>query len=129
MTIDSAIAYFRQRQIDLFRGTCTITRATPGTFSSSTGEITPGTPTAVYSGDCLARPLDWQGSDTQAGEREVRLRGLRLKLPPDTAVEKDDNVTITGSPDADLIGRTFRITDVPRDEWQIVRVALCEEVT
>jgi hypothetical protein len=130
MSLETAIAYFAQRQADLFRSTCTITRATAGTFDEGTGAITPGTPTSVYSGACLIRPFSWEGSDTQVGQQEVRYRGARLKLPPDTDIEKDDIVTVTGSDhDADLVGRTFRITDVLRDDWQIVRVAILEEAT
>ena len=130
MSVETAIAYFRQRQVALFRSTCTITRATPGTFVEATGEITPGTPTTIYTGECLARPFSWEGSDVQAGEEEVRLRGMKLKVPADTAIAKDDVVTITGSSgDTGLVGRKFRITDVLRDDWQVVRVAITQEVT
>jgi hypothetical protein len=130
MGLDSARAYFAQRQQDLFRSTCTITRSTPGTFDENTGEIASGTPATIYSGPCLVRSQMWQGSDTQTGQEEVRYRSARLKLPPDTAIEKDDVVTVTTAQnDPDLVGRVFRITDVLRDDWQIVRVAILEETT
>ena len=130
MSLETAIAYFAQRQAALFRSSCTITRATPGTFNPATGAITPGTPTTIYTGVCLVRPNAWEGSDTQVGQQEVRYRGARLKLPPDTAVEKDDIVVVTASQhDPELVGRSFRITDVPHDDWQIGRVAIREEVT
>lgn len=132
MSLETALAYFRKRQADLFRSTCTITRAGgEGTFNPSTGAIVPAASTTVYSGPCLIRSATTgTGADTQVGQEEIRYRFARGKFPVDTPIEKDDVVTVTTSThDADLVGRVFRITDVFRDDWQIARVAALEEAT
>jgi hypothetical protein len=74
--------------------------------------------------------MAWQGTDTGVGETEVRLRSMRVKFPKDAELEKDDVITPTASTfDESLIGRNFRVTDVFRDGWQIVRTVIAEEVT
>ena len=129
MTLESAIAHFRTRQQDLFRDTATVTRAIgEPAFNPETGEPTHGT-SVVYSGRCLLRGLDWQGSDRGYGDVEVRLRGIRGKFPPDTPIKFNDLITPDSSTyDANLVGVVFRVTDVVRDGWQIARVVIAEEV-
>lgn len=131
MTLASALEYFRQREAQLRSSEVIVERsAGDGVFDEDTGEIEESVPDVIYEGPALVRPTTWVGADVQAGEREVRLRGIRVKFPPDTAVRKDDDVFIVASKhDAGLVGASFRITDVLRDDWQITRVALAEEVT
>lgn len=130
MTLESARAFFEQRQVALFRDEATVTRGGAPTFDTDTGVLTPGSGSTVYSGSCLLRQMAWQGTDVGVGETEARLRSMRVKFPKDTALEKDDIITPTASAhDESLIGRTFRITDVFRDGFQIVRTVIAEEVT
>jgi hypothetical protein len=131
MTVDTARAYFESRQVALFRDEATVTRGT-GTqvYDPGTGLVvtTPGA--EVYSGPCLLRQMAWQGSDVSVGETESRLRPMRVKFPKDTDIDKDDTIVPSASTyDESLIGRSFRVTDVFRDGWQIVRTVICEEVT
>lgn len=128
MTINSAITHFRNAERKLMTSTVSVVRNNgEATFNSTSGAYSQPT-TSVYSGDALLRSTMWQGSDVQAGEQEVRLRGLRVKFPADTAVLEDDIVTVTASPDARMVGKTFRITDVLVDDWQISCTTICEEV-
>lgn len=132
MSIDTAIERFRRRQASLFRDECIVTRASEDepTLNEGTGELEEAVPTTIYEGPCLVRSYSWEGSDTQVGEKEVRFQGARAKLPINTAIEKDDVLTVTASThDANLVGHEFRVTDVFHDGWQIVRQVILEEVT
>lgn len=126
------IARFRAREMALMRSTCKITRGGSQTFDPDEGSMVPDEeePDSIYEGPCTIRSFIWEGANTQAGEREVRLRGARLKTPADTPVKKDDIVTVlTSVHDAALVDKVYRVTDVFVDDYQIVRVAVMQEVT
>ena len=131
MSVDTAIARFRQRQQDLFRDAATVERpAGTATFNATTGEETPDPATQTYSGPCLIRGTTWEGTDAEVGGDAIRLRVFQVKFPPDTDVEIHDVVTPTASTyDSSLVGRSFWVTDVGRDGWQISRWAICKEIT
>ena len=97
-------------------------------LNEATGEVDAPAGELVYEGRCQVRAATVQSQDVEAGETLVRLRRLVLKLPPNTPVQKDDVVTILEAEhDESLEGATFRIRDVPHDDWQIARVAHLEE--
>jgi hypothetical protein len=129
--IDSAIARFRQREQALMRSTCTVVRVDPidaGFYDSNAGTWVPVS-TQMYAGPCLVRPArGLVGSEETRADDEVRIVRYVIKLLADAAVQKDDVVTVTSSPDPDLVGRAFRITDVLSDDWQINRRCAAEEV-
>lgn len=132
MTLDTAIENFRRKQEALFRDACTIKRASgEPEFDEESGSYETPTPTGIYSGACQARPAGGLvGTDVVAGDRELRLKDLVLKLPVNTAVMENDVVVMTASTyDSGLIGRTYRITDVLRDGRQIARTCVMEEAT
>lgn len=127
MSLDTAIAWFRQREADLMRSTVTVHRLTDPTFTPGTGFTE--TSTVIYTGPALVRSGQLQGQgDVQAGQQEVNVRPARIKLPADTAAQRDDVVTVDASPDARMVGRKYRITQVAVDDWQISGVVLAEEV-
>lgn len=130
MALDTAIQRFRQRQESLFRSECTVTRPSTETpvLNEETGEVESPAGELIYEGRCQIRAATVQSQDVEAGETLVRLRRLVLKLPPNTSVQRNDIVSIIESEhDEGLEGATFRITDVPHDDWQIARVAHLEE--
>lgn len=131
MGLAETIAYFRRAEEELFTEAVLVERRTAsGAFNPGTGTIGAPTVQTVYVGPGNLRSHKWEGTDVTTGEREVRLRGTRVKLPADTGLQKDDDVFVTSSiHDADLVGRVYRVTDVLHDGWQIVRVAIVEEVT
>jgi hypothetical protein len=91
---------------------------------------TPTTATVLYSGPCLLREFTWEGTTGEAGDQMVRTRGVEAKFPPDTDIAKDDVIVPTTSTyDASLPGVSFRVTDVFRDDWQICRKVIAQEVT
>lgn len=129
MTIDAAVGLFRRLERRDFRSTCTVTRAAAGrTFNPTTNAYTSSAPATIYAGDCMVRRTDRSGNDTEAGEREVRIQDLEVKLPADTAVAEGDDITITASPDPALVGKTLKVTGVLSDDWQISRLVAVEEV-
>jgi len=128
VTIQAAIAFFRQAERALMDSTVTVVRDDgEPIFDSSTGAYSQPE-TTVYVGDALVRASNWEGSDTEAGETEVRLRTARIKFPADTPVLRDDRVTVDASADARMVDRTFRVTDVLVDDWQISGTTFVEEV-
>ena len=131
MSVDTARAYFERRQADLFRDTATVTRpGEGGTLNPVTGVWTPAATTVVYSGPCLIRGFAWEGTDVQYGDQEVRLRRARAKFPVNTPIRLDDVVVPTASTyDSGMVGKSFRVTDVPNDGWQISRWTIIEEIT
>ena len=131
MTLDSARRHFERRRRDLFRSEVTITRpSTTTTLNTSTGAEVPDSASFVYSGPCFIRGFSWEGTDIEAGGREVRLRGYRVDLPPNTGAQKDDMVVATASVyDSSLVGVPLRVTDVRQDAWQIVEFLIVEEVS
>lgn len=110
--------------------TATVTRpGEGGTLNPTTGVWTPATTTVIYSGPCLLRAFTWEGTDVQHGDMEVRLRRVRAKFPVDTPVDMDDIIVPTASTyDSSMVGLSFRVTDVARDGWQIVRWTIAEEI-
>jgi hypothetical protein len=126
MSLETAIGRFRQRELDLMRSECTVTRANgEPVFDPATGTVTQPT-TTVYSGACnIRRPVM---SEREVGGAERTVARSVAKFPPDTPVERGDRVTVTASAyDAGLIDRAFTIVDVTWDDWQIARRVTVEE--
>jgi hypothetical protein len=74
--------------------------------------------------------VKWEGTDQEVGGDDIRLRMFQVKFPVDTAAEVYDVVRPTVSTyDSSLVGRSFWVTDVGRDGWQIARWVICKEVT
>ena len=126
MTLDTAIARFRAREQELMRSECTVERAADGEYDPETMTWS-NTPDSVYEGTCQVRPAGLVGGDQNQGDNETRVLEYTIKFIADTAVEVGDVVTVTSSKDAGMVGRVFRITDVPADEWQINRKCSAEE--
>lgn len=131
MTVTGPLALFRRVEQRQFASTCTITRAGAGerVFDVETNDYTEPTPTTVYTGPCKVRRTARSGDDVDAGERRLREQDLEVTVPADTAVDESDAVTVTASPDPDLVGKTLRVTDVLSDDWQVNRRLAVEEVT
>lgn len=130
MSVDTARAHFERRQRDVFRDKAVIERPASAGTLSSTGDWTPGAATGLYDGPCLLRAFVWEGTDVVVGGEEVRLSRVRAKFPRDTTVAHDDIVRPTASTyDSSMVGKSYRVTDVFEDGWQICRTVIAEEIT
>lgn len=133
MGLDSVISRARRRERGLWRTTGRLMRASDEapTFNTTTGKDTLAEPAVIYEGPCHLSATTTSGRrDTQAGEREIRISALRAKFPPETPAKVDDVLEITASTyDPELVGRSFRVTDIVWHAWQVTRVAILEEVT
>lgn len=131
MSVDTLIARMRSKERRSWRSEGTVTRASGNsTFNEVTGEETADDPATIYEGICQVRTSRGRRRDAQVGEQEVRIAALEVKFPANAEVLIDDVLELTRSTyDAGLVGRSFRITDVEWDDWQITRVAQIEEVT
>lgn len=128
MSIETAIARFRERQAEQFSDEVTISRPVGDPVTDSdTGAVTQPYDD-VYEGPFKIRPADRSGSDVHAGETDLRLVDMVGKGPVDTDIRKDDIVTVLDSTyDATMIGRQYRVKDNPADAWQIAKVVGLEE--
>lgn len=109
--------------------TCTITEPDPAmgpVWSDTEGAyVTPER--TVYSGVCrLVSPVS-EAREVQAGSRTYLLRRLELLVPLDVRVALDQKATVDSSPDPLLVGRPFRVFDVPKDDWTTWRSVVLEE--
>lgn len=115
---------------------CVITSDPQGStddmLDESTLALTPrtGDTTTVYTGPCLARPVQGFGqSQRQEGGTQQYLDTWRLRLPTTaTGVDLGHLVTFTSAPnDAELLGRSFRITKRLGGSLSVSRLFLMEE--
>lgn len=130
MSLESTVADGRAFQAAQFLSACTIVRDNGApTFDPNTGSYTQPT-TTVYMGTCQIRPAERIGSDIQTGEREANVFDYEARLPVDTAVAVGDTLTVTASTyDAGMVGKVFRISDLPYNDLQIARVAILEKAS
>jgi hypothetical protein len=70
----------------------------------------------LYAGPADVKPLDVQGREVQAGEREVALRFFDVRVPFSVTADfaRDDLVTVDASADPSLAGRVLTVTGVSR---------------
>lgn len=113
----------------LMQDSCTITRAGGGSsFDPATGTYTDPASTTVYTGKCRVKPRNLVDRTVQAGEQQVSLWPFEVSVPVSaTDVDLDDVVTVTGSIDPSLVGRTLRVRSVARGTFLTARRLDCEE--
>jgi hypothetical protein len=125
MTVDSAIGHFRRRQEAIYRSEVTIKHKTGETFNSSTGVVTPTYANRATAVPFLIRPLS--SADVEAGETNVNLGRHLGKGPADQTIELGDIVEVTVSDhDTALVGKSFVVTELLHDDWQIARRVILE---
>jgi hypothetical protein len=127
VSVDDAVAFFRQEQADIFRSTCTIKFQSGETFIPATGSYTPTYTNRATGVSCLIRPRS--GAQAETGEEEAVIGTHEGKFPVNQNVQIGDLVDVTASThDAALIGKTFAVRERLYDSWQISRRVLLEVV-
>jgi hypothetical protein len=100
-----------------------------GETTGAGGVVTP-TYSTLYTGKCRVQSnaLTRQGSDI--GEAYVIVERHEVQLPMSvTGLQEGDQITITASGDADLVGRVFTVRDVLRKTHLTARRVTVLEVT
>lgn len=109
---------------------CTITRPSgTSTFNPTTGQSTPGSPTAVYTGACRVKPRDNADRVVQFGQEAVSFWPYLVSVPMSvTGIALDDVVTVTASAlDPALVGLVLRVREVLSGSHLTARRLSCEE--
>lgn len=89
-----------------------------------TGETTPTLGALVYTGRCWIRPGG--GSSVVIEGAEAFSYDFQVSLPAaTTGVTGGQLLTVTGSPDPDLIGRVLEIEQVERGDYRVARRLQC----
>lgn len=128
MSLGSTLARGRQAAESRMTDACTITRITRGAMSSS--GVIAETSETIYSGKCRVKTLDADASMAQAGGQQVVQQQLTLLVPVSftTPLLPGDVATITASTfDPSLVGKTFRLRDIPYASQSTARRIRCED--
>jgi hypothetical protein len=131
-TLDATITRSRALHLSMMKETVRITRpgTGAGTWNDTTGDHEPAAPTNVYEGVGQIRAAGWIGQDQDTGEREVRLIRSQFRVPHTVDLHENDLLEVlTSENDPLLPGRKYRITDVIRDGWTVIRRGYLEELT
>jgi hypothetical protein len=110
--------------------TCVITRpaSTPSVLNPLTGLYDPLPAETVWTGACRVRTLSTQDINIEHGDLRETLGRYQGTIPWDASgVAVDDFLTVTAGTDAELIGRSLRITDVRWSEWSVDRRLVLED--
>lgn len=131
MTIDSFIARMRRRHVEVSRGACVITRPSgqAPVYDPATHDYTPPAAVQVYEGSCNIVPLQsFAVVDEQASER-VHMQMHSVRLPYDSPeMRVGDLIEVTDSLDAELVGRTLVVREVPYSDYLVSRRLVAELV-
>lgn len=101
---------------------CTLARpASVPVFNSVSGLSTVAAGESYYAGRCLVRTVQVTTSGDAAGERVLDDRGGADVPVTVVDVAAGDVLTVTGSPDVSMVGRSFRVVDVGGTQRAVVR--------
>lgn len=142
MSPDPMLDGLRRDAEERMAATCEISRVTGETFDENTGRYTqtvelrnPSTGAyeqrqggTSYDHPCTIRVSTSQDRVVEVAEDLVTLRLYEVKFKNAVEdVQADDVVTVTGSPDAEMVGKALRVRDFPADDFAVYRLVLCEE--
>ena len=123
MITDTELAEMRATSTAALPDVGTITRPVKaGTLNEVSGDWTPGTETAVYTGAMRVRPAGTEDQQRIFGDVDVTTLRYTLTVPHDTpAVKIDDRVTVTTSSDPHIAATPFKVVAVMTGSWLIDR--------
>lgn len=129
MSLTTILAHGRAAANNRMMDACTVEHQTGNAPGGSAGVVTPVW-TTVYTGPCRIK-MAGNGSPTEAGEVTVAVLSLEVHLPIATSgdIDHGDRITITAAlNDAQLVGRTFRVTSKQLKSEATARRISVEEV-
>lgn len=120
------IGSLREQSESLMDEECAITRYSVGTLDPVTGDYT-GPASAIYTGKCRVRPFGGtQGSSVVVGSLDEVLARYVVRIPSSADPVRVDDVVTVSSCDPVLDGRTFVVSHVPAESWQVDRKLIVE---
>jgi len=130
MSRDSVLARGQAAAVASMVDTCTIRRVTGTSTNQDTGVITPAY-TTVYAGKCRTQQRASIARQHDAGEDQELLLMLEVQIPMAvTGVLVGDEVLISASRDADLIGRSFLVRELAhKTDASARRIGVTERTT
>jgi hypothetical protein len=112
MSRETVLARGQGKAVASMVDTCTIRRKTGSVTNQDTGAPTP-TWANLYAGACRVQQGIAQADQRDVGEDYQLMLRLVVQLPVTvTGLKVLDEITITASRDADLVGRVFLIRDL-----------------
>ena len=97
---------------------CLVERSTGEVTDPVTGVVSEGWET-VYTGVCKVQGRQAQAASPVAGGHAFTVEQLMIHLPVSAQSRLDDRVTIvTATMDPDLVGATFRLTELARGTYR-----------
>lgn len=124
------IAGMRATVTSALPDTGAITRkATSAGTIDGNGDFTPAAASSVYSGVMRVRTPDAAELETIFGDREITKKPYICTLPHNAnGVKVDDQVVLSVSSDAQLVGVALRVTGVSLGSWELGRRIALESV-
>jgi hypothetical protein len=116
---------FRFRQRRLFDSTVTVVRQS-GLQDGPSGTVDMQT-VPVYQGAAQVLKPEAVQRPEVIGAKPVEVSSFQATIPHDVDVRKRDLLTVDGSYDPTLVGRTFRVVEVRRSEWLVNRKLTLED--
>jgi hypothetical protein len=109
----------------IMSATCELRQRDGGTTTDpQTGETTPTPGTLVYAGKCHIRP--GSGAPVAIEGGEAFTYDFQVSLPAAvTGVTGGQLLTVTDSPDPDLVGRLLEVAEVDRGDYRTARRLQC----
>lgn len=107
----------------------TITRTTAdGAYNPATLLHAAPTVTTLYTGEARVRPLAQSQRQVLLGEAPEILSQYVATVPYDTAgIDIDDELKVTVSDDAGIVGQPFRVVEVQLGSWSLGRRLILEK--
>lgn len=128
MSRESVLARGRTAAELGMRDTCTVGRE-GDPVTDADGDVT-RTSTTLYTGKCRVQQHQATADRQDIGEDNLLLLRIEVQLPMSvTGLEVGDEITVTASVDADLVGRVFRIHDLAHKTDATARRVQCVERT
>ncbi len=118
--------HFRRLMRDHMTSVCEI-RVPDGTFTTNatTLEQTPGATVIASDVACDITPAARSHQTIAPGDSPLTERRYFIDMPVATDASRDCVIEITQCPDTGMVGRTFRVIDLPDNDNPVIRRAVC----
>lgn len=134
-SLERARARVESKLLDPSDPLTTVTITAAATFATREFDTDTGTwasavsSSVIYTGPGLLRRADTLGGDNEQGGEPVVVARWKLKLPLGTSgILEGQIITAVTGRDSQVVGRTFRITEVQAGSFKMLMTCMCEEI-